>query len=143
MFFILALRCFFRILFGKPLPVEVLHLLPEPLEPRALPAPVAPDRGPVEPPAPAPTAKVAPVPAAIPDAKVAEEGALHLLGLLQREGRLVDFLQERLEDYTDSQIGAAVRDIHRGLRGALDTYLPVEPVMPGRENDSVNVDPGF
>ena len=43
-------------------------------------------------------------------------GALQLLALLQRDGRLVDFLQEEIDAYTDAQIGAAVRDIHRGCR---------------------------
>src|SRR5262249_54971860 len=41
---------------------------------------------------------------------------LRLLALLQREGRLLDFLMEDVQPYTDAQIGAAVRDIHRNSR---------------------------
>src|SRR3954463_4131073 len=43
---------------------------------------------------------------------------LWLLTLLQREGRLLDFLLEDVESYANEQIGAAVRDIHRSCRKA-------------------------
>src|SRR5438034_935106 len=39
--------------------------------------------------------------------------ALTLLATLQREARLIDFLKESIGEYSDAQIGAAVRDIHR------------------------------
>src|SRR3990172_9259070 len=45
--------------------------------------------------------------------------AISLLAALQREARLVDFLQEPLEGYSDAQIGAAARDVHRECRGVL------------------------
>ena len=35
--------------------------------------------------------------------------AVYTLTLLQREGRLVDFLLEDIDQYADAQIGAAVR----------------------------------
>src|SRR5262245_6959548 len=38
---------------------------------------------------------------------------LRLLVLLQREGRLLDFLLEDIQSYPEAQIGVAVRDIHR------------------------------
>ena len=41
---------------------------------------------------------------------------LRVLAVLQRDGRLVDFLEEDIDAYADAQIGAAVRDIHRGCR---------------------------
>src|SRR5262245_34707500 len=44
---------------------------------------------------------------------------LRLVTILQREGRLVDFFLEDIDDYTDQQVGAAVRDIHRNCRKAL------------------------
>src|SRR5688572_25231603 len=37
------------------------------------------------------------------------ESALQLLGLLQREGRLLDFLMEDMSGYADAEIGAAAR----------------------------------
>ncbi|MCD4755860.1 MAG: DUF2760 domain-containing protein, partial [Deltaproteobacteria bacterium] len=47
-----------------------------------------------------------------------EIAIVQTLGLLQREGRLIDFLQEDIEPYDDAQIGAAVREVHRGCRAA-------------------------
>src|SRR5215475_8944644 len=38
---------------------------------------------------------------------------VRFLALLQREGRLVDFLLEDIQAYANDQVGAAVRDIHR------------------------------
>src|SRR5262245_47245813 len=53
---------------------------------------------------------------------------LRILAVLQRDGRLIDFLQEDIDSYTDAQIGAAVRDIHRGCRKSLGDYLTIEPI---------------
>jgi hypothetical protein len=69
--------------------------------------------------------------------------AVQLLAILQREGRLLDFLQEDVDAYSDAQIGAAVRDIHRGCKKALAEHLPVEPVLREAENAQVRVDAGF
>ncbi len=71
------------------------------------------------------------------------DGALAFLSLLQREGRLVDFLMESIDDYDDSDIGAAVRDIHRGCSKVLGDFLTLEAVMPGDEDDSIKVPVGF
>jgi hypothetical protein len=68
---------------------------------------------------------------------------LRVLAILQRDGRLIDFLREDLDAYDDAQIGAAVRDIHRGCRKALDQYLVLEPVLPGAEESEVRVEAGF
>jgi Domain of unknown function (DUF2760) len=68
---------------------------------------------------------------------------LRLLTLLQREGRLLDFLLEDVEGYANEQIGAAVRDIHRNCRKALQDHLVLVPVLPGEEQSAVEVAPGF
>lgn len=68
---------------------------------------------------------------------------LRVLAVLQRDGRLIDFLQEEIDPYTDAQIGAAVRDIHRGCRKALREYLSVEPVLETPEGQDVTIPPGF
>ena len=49
--------------------------------------------------------------------------AIQMLALLQREGRLVDFISEDIAAYSDDQIGAAVRAVHEGCRAAFDRYL--------------------
>ncbi len=68
---------------------------------------------------------------------------LRILTVLQRDGRLVDFLQEDIDGYSDAQVGAAVRDIHRGCRKALRDYLTVEPILGGEEESPVTVAADF
>lgn len=126
----LAFLCFFRILFGRRLPDEVLPALPAPAPAKdavkALPAPEP------KPAAPAKPGKIDVGP-----------GALQLLALFQREGRLIDFLSETIDAYEDAAIGAAVRDIHRGCKKVLAEHFAVEPVVEGEENESYTVDEGF
>ncbi len=69
--------------------------------------------------------------------------ALTLLGVLQREGRLVDFLQEPIATYSDAQIGAAVRDVHRGCRTALERLFGLVPVLDQAEGAEVRVEKGY
>ena len=68
---------------------------------------------------------------------------LRVLAVLQRDGRLVDFLEEEIDGYTDAQIGAAVRDIHRGCRKSLHDYLTIEPVINAAEEERVTVPTDF
>jgi hypothetical protein len=68
---------------------------------------------------------------------------VHLFSVLQREGRLMDFLQEDLSLYEDGQIGAAVRSIHESCRKAVDRYLSPEPVMKQAEGQTVEIAAGF
>lgn len=74
---------------------------------------------------------------------VTEAGILALLHLFQREGRLVDFLQEDITSYEDAQVGAAVRAIHSDCRQALREHLDLESVMPRVEGDRVVVESGY
>ncbi|WP_457654245.1 DUF2760 domain-containing protein [Rhodocaloribacter sp.] len=83
-----------------------------------------------------------PAPKALPE-QPSEASALQLLSIFQREGRLIDFLQEDLSRYDDAQIGAAVRSIHEGCKRALDTYVTLEPVYDVPEGSTVTVAPGF
>jgi hypothetical protein len=68
---------------------------------------------------------------------------LRILAVLQRDGRLVDFLQEDIDAYSDAQIGAAVRDIHRGCRKSLHDYLSIEPIINAAEEAQVQVPTDF
>ena len=120
----LAFLCFFRILFGRPLPAELVAAPPRELEAR-------------EPP------KVLPKPEPARKKVDASAGALQLLALFQREGRLVDFLSEEIAAYEDGAIGAAVRDIHKGCKKVLVEHFGVEPVLAAEEDEAVTVDTGF
>ncbi|WP_410290112.1 DUF2760 domain-containing protein [Desulfosarcina sp.] len=68
---------------------------------------------------------------------------MHLICVLQREGRLMDFLQEDLSGYEDGQVGAAARSIHENCRKILKRYLTPEPVMKQTEGECVEVAAGF
>jgi len=69
--------------------------------------------------------------------------ALHLLAILQREGRLVDFLQEDIASYSDADVGAAARVVHDGCRAVLSEYVSLEPLRAEGEGASVVIEPGF
>jgi hypothetical protein len=68
---------------------------------------------------------------------------LRVLAVLQRDGRLIDFLEEEIDGYTDSQIAGAVRDIHRNCRKSLHDYLTLEPVLKEAEEAPVTVPPDY
>jgi len=87
----------------------------------------------------APEASATPEPAPEPP----EHAALRLLGRLQEEGRLVDFLTEDVQGYSDEQIGAATRGIHEACAKALREALTLERILPGAEDEQVTVEPGF
>ena len=86
----------------------------------------------------------APAPAAPPAGAAAEtsDRAVQMLALLQRDGRLVDFLMEDLAAYPDAQVGAAVRDVHAGCRTVLTRYATLSPVMNDEEGQTVTVPRG-
>lgn len=78
-----------------------------------------------------------------PPAPPSEASAIQILSILQRKGRLIDFLQEDLSTYQDAQIGAAVRNIHEGCKEALEEYVTLEPIYQEAEGSTVTVAPGF
>ena len=126
----LALKCFFLVLFARRLPADAALLLPaEKVAERTLPPQEA--EIVTAPPVGAELESTQPMTAPVAKAAVADGNgaAVQLLALLQREGRLLDFLQEEIDGYSDAQIGAAVRDIHRGCKKALAEHLPLEPVL--------------
>jgi hypothetical protein len=72
-----------------------------------------------------------------------EEGAIYTLALLQREGRLVDFLQEEIEEFEDAQIGAAVRQIHAQCRNVIAEHFSIRPVIENTEGSPCEVPADF
>jgi hypothetical protein len=69
--------------------------------------------------------------------------ALQLLSLLQREGRLVDFVEQDITGFDDADIGAAARVVHEGCRKALREHLKVAPVRTEEEGAKVTLVTGF
>lgn len=142
----MAFGLFFRVLFSGAFAAQVLPTYrgqlaaPVPTEPVA-PPPVKP----VEPTVPSSAAVVkepAPV-SAPPPPEVTHASGLWMLSVLQREGRLVDFLQEEVAGFTDSEVGAAARVVHEGCRKVLEQYVSLEPVLPQEEGERVTVPSGF
>ncbi|HXY52594.1 MAG TPA: DUF2760 domain-containing protein [Terriglobales bacterium] len=125
-----AFRCFFSILFHADIPNDIAQKLGKPA------APVA----------------QAPSPAVSPASHLREserppleafDRAIQMLALLQRDGRLIDFLAENISPYPDEQLGAAVRSIHEACRQVLERYLKLEPILNSEEEQPVTVPAGF
>jgi Domain of unknown function (DUF2760) len=79
------------------------------------------------------------------DASGESSGAsgLRLLAALQEEARLIDFVREDLDGYSDAQVGAAARGIHAALRRAVEDRLTVEAILEGDDGDVVEVPADF
>jgi hypothetical protein len=90
---------------------------------------------------PQPASATEPAPHLPPAAQRSE--ALNLLAALQREARFVDFIQEPLDGYSDAQVGAAVREVHRGCAALLERLFQLEPLLPEPEGTRVEVPAGF
>ncbi len=68
------------------------------------------------------------------------DGAVQMLGILQRDGRLLDFLMEDIGAYADDQVGAAVRNVHEQCRESLKRYVELGPVIDGVEGTYTKVE---
>jgi hypothetical protein len=71
------------------------------------------------------------------------DAALQLLGLFQREARLIDFTQENLSAYSDADIGAAARVVHEGCGKVLREHFTIEAVRGEAEGSRVVLEEGF
>lgn len=92
-------------------------------------------------PAPKPVEITKPVQPAVPIARRSE--AITLLAVLQRDARLVDFLQEPIDAYSDAQIGAAVRGIHKDSAAVLERLFSLKVLREENEGATVQVTGGF
>jgi hypothetical protein len=127
---VFAFRCFLSILFRSSIPDDIATRLLRPAAPVQQ-APVA----------------VAPAVSRVKEAGGSSsdtlDRAVQMLALLQRDGRLIDFLAEDISAYPDVQLGAAVRTIHETCRKALDQYVRLEPILNSEEDQPVTVEAGF
>ena len=79
---------------------------------------------------------------AVPAEKLHAPG-LFVLGTLQQEGRLIDFLQQDVAAFSDEEVASAARVVHGGCRKALDQLAVFAPVLKEGEGDKVTVPSGF
>jgi len=84
-----------------------------------------------------------PAPPPPPPPERAHASGLLLLSALQREGRLVDFLQQEVAGFSDEDIGAAARVVHGGCRKVLRQYFELEAAAPQAEGEAVTLPAGF
>ncbi|MBB5503817.1 DUF2760 domain-containing protein [Paraburkholderia atlantica] len=101
-------------------------------------------------PAPAPAAAATPAPASQPKPQPAPvlkeatpDAALQLLGLLQRDARFIDFVEEDIKAYSDADVGAAARLVHEGCRATLREHFTIRPVRDEAEGSRVTLPAGF
>ncbi|HRI70352.1 MAG TPA: DUF2760 domain-containing protein [Polyangium sp.] len=121
-----AWACFFRVLFDGLFAARAFHVrdaLPvaPPAEPVKVPEPTVPDK----------------------PKEADTTAALQLLALLQREGRLVDFLQQDIATFPDAEIGAAVRVVHEGCRKTLRSHVDIAPIRSEDEGAKITLEAGF
>jgi Domain of unknown function (DUF2760) len=125
----IAFRCFFSILFHGEIPNHIAKMPVQPAgqipQPPAAQAPIS-GRKEMERPAPE-----------------AFDRAVQMLALLQRDGRLIDFLAENISPYPDAQLGAAARTIHESCRKVLEQYVKLEPILNSEEDQPVTVQSHF
>ena len=85
-----------------------------------------------------------PAPPAPPVLKVAmPDAALQLLALLQREARFIDFTQEDVAAYSDTDIGGAARQVHTGCAKVLREHFTLAPARDEAEGSRVVLEAGF
>jgi Domain of unknown function (DUF2760) len=65
--------------------------------------------------------------------------ALTLLSTLQREARLVDLICEPLESFSDTQIGAAAREVLRDSQKALERMFAITPLSDKDEGSEMSI----
>ena len=94
-------------------------------------------------PAAAPAPQPAPAPAPVVIKEATPEAALQLLGLLQRDARFIDFVEEDIAKYSDADIGAAARLVHDGCRATLREHFTIQPVRDEAEGSRVTINEGF
>lgn len=92
---------------------------------------------------PAPSKPAEPLKKPVPKAEPTRSDALSLLAALQREARLVDFLKEKLDGYSDAQIGAAARDVHRDSGTVLERMFALRPLTEAAEGAALDIAAGF
>lgn len=123
----LAFVAFFRIIFDAPFAAAVAAARGSGTEPASSFEPVH--------------APASPAAAALPEST--DTAALVLLSLLQAEGRFVDFVQQDIAGFPDSDIGAVARVVHAGCRKVLASHLHIAAIRGEPEGQLVALEPGF
>ncbi|MFZ2956301.1 MAG: DUF2760 domain-containing protein [Candidatus Ozemobacteraceae bacterium] len=141
-----------------PLPTPVVEApIPEPKqEPKPRPEPATEPKSELKPEikmAPKPESKIESKPETKPEPKPEPQPepkpvldpnappavALQILYLLQKEGRLLDFLMEDITPFADEELGGAIRPIHADLKKILQDRLIIEHIIDTPEGETVEL----
>lgn len=71
------------------------------------------------------------------------DSALQLLALLQKEGRLVDFINEDVNAFSDEQVASAARVVHQGVKKCLSDHVTFEAISQAMEGESTQIPQDF
>ncbi len=124
---VIAFRAFFLALFNRQLAEQIDRVLQQRLvEAPAEPTEEAPKRAP-----------------AVKPKTVVRSEAISLLAALQREARFVDFLQEPLAGYSDAQVGAVARDVHRDCAAVVERLFALKPAVAEAEGSQLELPAAF
>jgi hypothetical protein len=85
----------------------------------------------------------APAPAPIVLKEATPDAALQLLGLLQKEARFLDFIQENVAAYSDADVGIAARVVHEGCSKVIKEHFTLDSVFHEQEGSKVTLAQGF
>lgn len=69
----------------------------------------------------------------------ARSDAIALLATLQREARLVDLIQEKLDQFSDAQVGAAARPCLQQSAATLNRIVGLAPLVEAGEGEAITV----
>jgi len=87
--------------------------------------------------------KMLAAPKVTPSPERVHASGLMLLAALQREGRLLDFLQQDITGFSDEEVGSAARVVHGGCQKVLRQYFDFEPSAREAEGATITVPAGF
>ena len=73
----------------------------------------------------------------------ADAEIVSFLAILQARGRLVDFLMDDINTYSDAQVGAAARVVHAGCKAVLLEHFQISPVRAESEGATVQIAAGY
>ncbi|MFT5675404.1 MAG: hypothetical protein ACI808_001335 [Paraglaciecola sp.] len=71
------------------------------------------------------------------------QSALQLLSVMQKEGRLIDFINQEVNDFSDDQVAAAARVVHAGVKSAITQYVQFAPVSESPEGETISLAEDF
>lgn len=87
-------------------------------------------------------AEIAPAPA-VELKENSQDSALQMLALLQKDGRLIDFINEDVNQFSDEQVAGAARVVHQGVKKTLSEHVTFSPVSDAGEGNSIHLEENF